>query len=306
MHALGLPFTGFFVGGFAVLIISLIAWHSGFSMKAVLQSTLLVLAVKAAVSPQSPPPAYIAVAFQGLTGALLLGLLPFRAGAFLFGLIAMLESALQKVLILTILYGKALWEALDLLFKGIAKDFHLNTDASFSKWVIIIYSMIYALWGLILGYWMGKLPGQIAGKADWVHRHLPDTADEETPAGNKKKPRTARMLPVLLTMLLIAAVLLLNKNDIGKAGYVVLRTAAVLTLLLFVVNPLFRWLIAKWLQKTRNRQRGSLQEIGALLPELRANLRPAMELSKQHASGLSRFRLFVLSMIVLALYPKEK
>src|SRR4051812_9858770 len=71
MHAMKIPLTGFFVGGFAVIIIALIAHFSDKSLRAILQSTLLVILVKAAVSPQSPFMAYIAVAFQGVAGALI-------------------------------------------------------------------------------------------------------------------------------------------------------------------------------------------------------------------------------------------
>jgi len=69
MHALKLPFTGFFVGGFAVLCIGLLAHISHKNAAVILRSTLLVVLVKAIVSPYSPPTAYLAVSFQGVIGA---------------------------------------------------------------------------------------------------------------------------------------------------------------------------------------------------------------------------------------------
>src|SRR6202008_2387238 len=60
LHALQIPFTGLVVGGMAVIIISFIAEISGNNYKQILKSALIVLIVKAMVSPYTPFPAYIA------------------------------------------------------------------------------------------------------------------------------------------------------------------------------------------------------------------------------------------------------
>ncbi len=76
MFALKIPLTGFFVGGFAVLLIGLIAWYAQRDYRQVLKATVLVLIIKATVSPHAPLPAYLAVAFQGVAGALIYRFLP--------------------------------------------------------------------------------------------------------------------------------------------------------------------------------------------------------------------------------------
>ncbi|MFN9519473.1 MAG: hypothetical protein ACK574_07030, partial [Bacteroidota bacterium] len=45
MHALKIPFTGFFLGGFAIVILTLIAHHSRNRFSDIMQSTLLVILV---------------------------------------------------------------------------------------------------------------------------------------------------------------------------------------------------------------------------------------------------------------------
>ena len=70
--------------------------------------------VKGIVSPHTPITAYIAVGFQGIMGELLL-----RSKKYLLlssiglGVITLLQSALQKIVILTIVYGNSLWESID-------------------------------------------------------------------------------------------------------------------------------------------------------------------------------------------------
>src|SRR5882762_4225935 len=71
MHALQIPFTGLVVGGMSVIMISFIAEISGHQYKEILKSALIVLIIKAMVSPYTPFPAYIAVSFQALSGYIL-------------------------------------------------------------------------------------------------------------------------------------------------------------------------------------------------------------------------------------------
>ena len=146
MFAFKIPFTGIFLGGFAVIIITLIAKYSTNKWRSILQSTLLVILVKAVASPHSPPPAYFAVGFQGLAGACIYA--PFsmnRFSAVLFGVLAMLESASQKIIVMTLIYGKNIWVALDSFFEMIVKDFGIGKHVSFSIWIIsaICCCMLY-------------------------------------------------------------------------------------------------------------------------------------------------------------------
>ena len=108
MHAFKIPFTGIFVGGMAVLMLILLAHQSKF--KVILQTTLLVMLVKLIASPQAPPPAYLAVAFQGLSAAIIYTLIRNKILAtFIFTILAMMESALQKIIITTLIYGNVIF-----------------------------------------------------------------------------------------------------------------------------------------------------------------------------------------------------
>jgi hypothetical protein len=98
MFALHIPLTGFFVGGFAIILIGLIAFYSGNDFRQIVKATVLVLIIKAMASPHAPPPAYLAVAFQGLTGAVLFSCIRnYKVAAMLLAILAMAESSLQKI-----------------------------------------------------------------------------------------------------------------------------------------------------------------------------------------------------------------
>ena len=311
MHALHLPFTGIFVGGFAVLIVSLLAslpedpgakQTSVFSR--ISKATIIVLLVKAAVSPHSPPPAYIAVAFQGFAGALLFQFFPFKLAAILLGVIAMVESALQRIVIATIIYGKSLWAAIDSAFNAIVKEFHLPADISFSLWIIVIYAGVYALWGLLLGLWMIRLPAQVRSRADMIYSH-----PEAMPAPAVKSPKDRlrkRLLMMAVVLLFISVVFLLERENTGRAVYVVLRTIAVVALLVWVVNPAFRWLMARWVRKPGSENAQAFKDVMNFLPEVRSYLQPAYRQAAEKKSWIGKFKAFVLTLIVLSLYSPGK
>ena len=71
LHFLHIPITGFVVGGFAVVLIVLIAKYSNNNSRMIINALGLVLMIKFLLSPYSPYGAYIAVGFQGILAALI-------------------------------------------------------------------------------------------------------------------------------------------------------------------------------------------------------------------------------------------
>lgn len=302
MHALKIPFTGFFLGGFAVVIITLIAHHAPDKFRSVMQATLLVVLVKATVSPHSPPMAYIAVLFQGLSGALVLQLPVKRLPAVLFGMLALFESAVQKFLVMTIIFGKSVWEALDLFFKGVLKDLSLNPEFSFSFWLITIYTVGYTLWGMLLGWWASGLPQTLLTDTDRIlTQYNKLTTGAESLAANPKKGRNKKLAGVFFILLFVASVFLF-KGDGAKAWFAVLRTIAALLTLFFVINPLVRWGMQRWIEKRREKQALPLSSVIDMLPELRNYISPAITLARQRHKGIMVYKAFVVNLIILSLY----
>jgi hypothetical protein len=305
MHALKLPFTGLFVGGFAVLCIGLLAHMTQRNVKALLQATLMVLLVKAIVSPHSPPTAYLAVGFQGVAGALLLRYVrPETLAAMLFGAIAMLESALQKLLVLLLFFGKPLIEAFDLFTAEALKTLGGSAAISGSSAAAGIYMGIYGIWGLLLGYWILRLPKQLEQRrARYAGISWPEDVAEPT-AESRKKRRWVFPLVVLVFITLVFLYTGGKTTGIQKALYAVLRSTAVLAAWFFLLQPLVTWFFQRWAQRKTDREKGQLEQIIDYLPEFR-NRTPALyrHISTQER-GWKRWREFVLALFVTALYPQ--
>lgn len=303
MHAFKIPFTGFFLGGFAIVIITLIAHHSPSKWKSIMQATLLVVLIKAAASPHSPPMAYIAVGFQGLAGALVYSIIPvFRLAAPLFGIIALFESAVQKFLVMTLIFGRSVWEALDAFFQGIVKDLAIDPDFSFSFWLIACYVTGYSLWGLLLGWWASSLPVQLQQNAEPILSRYQQLQPSETQPGLKKRnKRNRKLIATFFVMIFIASTFLLQGSG-NKALYAIARTLGALLVLFYIINPLVKWGMKKWLAKEQSKNQNRISTLMDTLPELKNYVEPAMRMAREQHRGLSVYKVFVVNLLVLSLY----
>lgn len=305
MFALHIPLTGIFVGGFAVVLIGLIAWYSRFSYKSLARATVLVLIVKATVSPHAPPPAYLAVAFQGLLGALLYSSIRnFTIASLLLAVLALAESALQKIIVLTLIYGNSLWHALNKLFESIVHDLSLPASVTFSYLVIGLYVLGHMLWGLWVGRYTASLPARILKYTDEVLQFykVQQPAAEMVSLAPGPRRRRRRLLYLALLLVLLAAVLLWKdrQHPYEVVLYVILRSLAMVALLFFVIRPLLQWLILRWL---RSRDGATQQQAAALigmLPGLRRFIRPAWQWARAGRSWSA----FILCLVILSLHEE--
>lgn len=300
MHLFKVPFTGFFIGGFAIVIIGLIAFLCDANFKTIIQSTLLVILVKAAVSPQSPPAAYLAVLFQGFLGAIVFGTFGFnKISALAFGSIAMIESSIQMVISKTIFYGMSFWKAIDVFFISIIKDFGLNSKVSFSFWFIFIYVLLYAIWGTILGFWLHNLPKSLEIKWSEIQNKVISVNLLELPQ-NRLKYKKIKWLGFVFTLLFIIIVLLANGEHKWDALFVILRTVGVIAMLYFIVMPIIQLIIKKY---SINKQ-AQINEIVKELPKIRQTAELAYALASEKKRGVSKYKEFVWILITLTLYDE--
>ena len=291
LHAAKFPFTGIFVGGFAVILISLIARYSNYSFKAILKATAMVLMIKAAVSPHSPFPAYLAVSFQGLLGAVMFSLSRnFKITPIVFGGLALLESAIQKILLTVLFFGMSFWKSVDDFVLNTIKLLHLPADFSFSEWIAISYVVFYFVMGLILGRFASKIPDLISS-LDFSELKLSDTKDLANQNRKNKSLIIIAVLSIALSLQLI--------SFFGGLPFIQLLARVIFFMLLFyyVVGPLTTKLII-FLSRNRSEEISKLNEDVA---QLRLAVKPVINYVNKNYNGINRFKMFVLYMIAISL-----
>lgn len=301
-HALKIPFSGLLLSGIAVIIISLLCHFSESKWYTVTSSLILVLIVKGMVAPHTQITGYIAVSFQALSGIFFYKIFPYKIAVFIFCIVAVLESAFQRLLTLTILYGNSFWEALNDTGNWIVKRMGFMTNFSSSELIVGIYTGIYFIGSLFVAYIILYIVSFIkreenikdlnfiAERLDVVH----------TPQKKKRKKIIIAIIFIVLAGLVLYGYL---TSDMRKGIYIFTRTLLVLFLWFVVVGPLLLKLVNKFLAKKKEGLSKDIEHIFDLFPYLRSIIKIAW-LEAKEFSYLKRWKEFLTRTIVYSLYFK--
>ena len=302
MHALQIPFTGLLVGGMAVIMISLIADFSVYNYKQILKSAIIVLIVKAMVSPHTPFPAYIAVSFQALIGYALFSLLKVNFFSIaLLSTIAMLESAIQKLFILTLFFGKSIWIAIDDMIAFIGKQFG-NAVLNGSYWIVSVYLLIYIAAGLLIAVFAYRIIKSFNADNNVLIIEASAEINNDLLKIKKTGPKNVfkKLWILILLMISLSVVLFVfaadNKQGWRAVAKTITWTLSAILIWFMLIGPLFTKAIQKLLKKKQNRYSEEVLSILSFLPVLKQLTSLAWQQSKLH-HGFSRWQFFFTALI---------
>lgn len=305
LHGFHIPQTGVIVGGIAVLCISAIAWHRE-SPGDIIKATFVVMLIKGILSPHTPLNAYAAVLFQGAMGELLFFHKRFfRVAAFIFAVVALMQSALQKIITLTLVFGFGLWEALD-EFMGIMLQRFAIPDGHFGLYLVIAYLVEHLSVGIALGLIAGRIPH--VGQA-YLERHqnllFPLSDDVGNGGIRRPKGKKRRFHGFFLAFGIFLLCLLLFSYWHGEQGFMsqhkvlvlIVRSVLVLSVWYCLLAPILTRLFQKWLQRKRTRLSEEMEHILEMLPQTQHIIEQSWRRSNARA-GWSRLRFFFLISLV--------
>jgi hypothetical protein len=292
IHGLNLPVSGLVVGSCAVICITLIGFyhpHRG----AIVKATLIVAIFKMMLSPHSPFPAYLAVFFQGITGELIFRI-PLRHSArcVIFASIALLESGIQRILVMTIIFGKDLWIAVDAFINGLTGQ---QERTAYSVYIALGYVFMHIIAGVIIGLFAAKIPEMIRNPA--IPMVNITVTDEDTASGKKKKKTR---IGLMITWVVVSVLILYAysaQNETSQAVRVLLRGLFIILIWVLLIQPLLTIWIKRWLQKKQSAFKNELGAITTLLPFMKSLLVESWRLSSDRR-GIRRLSYF--SKVVLA------
>ncbi len=288
-----IPVSGLVIGSCAVVCISLMAWYVP-AKGAILKATLIVAIFKMMLSPQAPPPAYIAVFFQGLMGELLFwNRKYFRFFCGLLALLAMVESAFQRILSITIIYGNDIWTAVNGFLKNLTGSEQL-TDYSF--FIIFWYVLLHIIAGLLVGVWAGFLPQRIRHMGDLQKKYNVETISTVINIPKRKRKKTIRLVLFIIWIAFLAIYI----QSFFKIGTALLPSAMILRILIrsviilltwyFLISPVLKQLLHKWLQRKKQQSAEQIQQVLSLLPSTQGLVNKSWQLAAEK-KGWSRITL---------------
>lgn len=305
VHGLNIPISGLVVGSCAIVCICLLAWYVP-DKGAILKATIIVAVFKMMLSPHAPPPAYIAVFFQGLLGELLFrgNRKYYRAACVLFATLALLESGVQRIFILTVIYGNDLWVVINDFINGLTRQ---QTATNYSLLIGSGYVAVHIVAGIVVGIWTAGLPRRIERwSADGQYTLLIESGPIPKLTGLRRS-RERKRRGLLIIWLLLVALYVQSYYRIGTpilphhiSLKILLRSLIIVLTWVFVVAPLLKILLQRWLQRKQSASRHQVQSVLDLLP---ATQQLAVKSWKQSAAlkGWRKLRHWIKLVLVNAL-----
>jgi len=299
LHVFNTPFTGLIVGGIAILLISLIAYFAENKCQAILKALVIVLIIKMAVSPYSPFGAYVAVSFQAVFGAFLFSKFSWRGATItILGLVTFLESAVQKLLILTIVYGTELWEAIDLYGIWVQKKLNFISETTTTSFLVTLYLLVYGICGILAGIFIKNIIKIIANKEE-TDFYL----ESISTYSENRQQKTSFKTKVIWVWLITVAIIVLAFSFFGgnlfgwqKAVYILLRSFLILMLWYLVLGPFLLKLVRKYLNKKESQYKEDITNAMDLFPYFRRILSYTWQ-DTSHLKGYTRFKYFMANSI---------
>ena len=303
MHAFKLPFTGILVGGISILLITLIALSTTKIGSTVLKALTIVLVIKAGVSPFTPITAYFAVSFQAFLGILMYSIFSInKVSIVVLCAVTFLESALQKLFTLTIVFGQSFWKAVDVYMDWIANQLSFLSFSLNSQSLIYTFLAVYFFSGIMAGFLIIRTIKLI----ELVNvSQMKIDFDKILPEFSSKKKIKRKNLYYFLILLVLVLLPLSYLNDVSpawqKAAYLIFRSLAILILWYTLLGPFLLRLLNKILSNKREFYQEDLQGIQKILPSLKLIIYHSWKECK-HLRGFNRLSQFLASSIAYSLY----
>jgi hypothetical protein len=297
LHMFKIPFTGAIINSVSAILIIMIA---SFSVKkgTILKATLLVMAVKAAAAPYTPVNAFVSVLFQGVLGELLLTSKRFLSvKAVLFASLTLLQSAIQRIVVLTVIMGFTFWESIDIFGGVMLKKIGVEKTSFLLSWFLIFtYILLYFLIGMVVGIIGRAIPLRVCNrieKGDIVTVSFDsDNVLLNNIVKKKRKRYKVRMLPLFLVLSLAGSYFIPEISFFGKEILIMtIRYFIIMALWTFWAGPFLLERGKKVLQQQSYKYKEDIDFLVALLPKIR-KISSAVWRQTKNQQGFRRFFVF--------------
>ncbi len=313
LHVFRVPLSGALLSGFAAILISLLSLFS-VSRGEILKAAIIVIVIKASISPYTPLTAYFAVFLQGCLGELFFYSRKFfEISSFLFAIAIVLLAGAQRILILTILFGNSFWNSIDVYSKILVSQFFSNAQSnnmvSVSMIIISAYMFLHLIIGVTIGIISGRLPEWIDKNISDIERLKPvlSSIKKEVPDIKKNKKRWWNKTSgkIFLIVVLILVIYSYLHPELGKDYaldliIMLLRSFLILFLWFTLLSPLLYKVFQKFISKKQNSYLVETNKIISSFPELK-KIAFLSWTESNNFKGIKRLKCFLTSIALLAL-----
>lgn len=317
LHAAHVPFRGMIISSAAVIIICIIAYYAE-RRGEILKATIIVLLIKAAVSPHTPVAAYGSVFLQGLLGEAFFFSKRFYAiSSIVLGLVVGILTGLQRLITLTLIFGINFWDAINQFLNYVINEFFISSSETstfnFSLVLMVLYVLIHLLFGLAAGLFASTMPVKINSESakDLIISEINLLSSNESEAVRKTKHKLWWSKPSYLLIFIFSGGLLiisytnpqairLDKNSILV---MLIRSVLIMFIWFYFLSPILLTIIKRLLHKRQNEYTNEITSMINHFPIYKSAAAVIWRLSAKH-KGFRRLNYFMVTLIINVLTLK--
>jgi hypothetical protein len=314
LHGFKVPFAGLFLSLIAAICITIIAIYSE-SKKQIISATLVVIVLKFILSPHTPPMAYFAVFLEGSVGAFLLGsqnknIRTTQIAAFMLSVFCLMYSAFQHLIILTLIFGKSFWVAIDIFLNKITAIFITNNQ-QYSLYIVISYLSCHLVAGILGGLMNIKIIQNIDNQ--FFNKYIsekyqsampPQLATTPNILGNKKTKKRSFFFVGVLFFILLLSYFPMFENTLmkDKITAIIVRGLLIIAVWHYFLSPLFHIWLTNWFEKFRNQKTKSIEQVLMLFPDIKKIVLISW-FSVRNENFLKKYKNFLILVFCLTIQP---
>jgi len=269
-----------------------------------------VILVKFVVSPYSPINAYFAVMLQCTLGYFLFFRGFNKFSPIILGFLSLLFSGIQKIVILTLVFGMTLWESLDIFFEfvlnRILPNYQSPDEISISYILVGIYILTHILGGLVAGWYASILPARIRNHTwdniELIQNNFNDLLNMKI---KKKKRKNWWLKPSSIAFFIFAIFLIaisffydeVDKNIAGQVVVMILRSILIIVIWYYFISPLLLKLVNKILSNKSKKQANEIENIVQLFPNIKSIIKYSWSQTKSYR-GTKRIFFFIDKVLI--------
>lgn len=281
IHAFKLPISGLVVGSGAIICLSMIAKFAHHK-SALLQATIIVCIFKLMLSPHSPIAAYFAVLFQGVLAQIIfINNKHYKLKVMLLAILCLFESGIQRILVMTIIYGKDLWLAIDTFIQTICGNQEITR---YSYFIIALYLIAHVLVGILVGIFIKNIPDKLNSYNLQPLQSKEESRLEINPKPEKNKNYFLELAILVSSIALFLAIKLeyIPFNKTWKSiATIISRAILIVSIWRTILSPIIHYFLTIWLKKETKKNQSTILLINNILPEIVAIVKDSWAFSKK-------------------------
>jgi len=217
-------------------------------------------------------------------------------------LLVLFFSGIQKIIILTILFGNTFWESIDIVIKQVTKELFnmVHPGVNYGYLLIVAYILLHLVAGLFIGLYAGKLPQKINHYKNNIPSSIESKNSEEIPRREKRKKKSWILRPSGIFVVVISIVVIILsylspelENNVAMSVIIMLIRALAITLVWYaLLAPFVKKYFQKFIAKRKSEYTKELEEIMSMFPKFRIIVNNCWKLSGDK-KGIKRISSFL-------------